>query len=167
MASTTYKTALRKLSGSAMTETPAAIFILIILIFLPLLSLIALAFKYFACYNLNSLQSTEAALLAASKAKAGDGLIIRQIPRNWKSNGMGNFVDLTTDLPETEIRYEKGQMGANSVQDYFVFVKTSFTMKPFISVAVPLLNGIPGLSAPVTFQIESSRAVENPNNVDK
>lgn len=157
----------RNQSGNVIAETPPALFILFIVIFVPMLSLIALGVKYGVCYSLNVMQSNEAALIPASKATSDSGPIRLSIPKNWKESGVGAFVDLNQELPTTVLRYEKGQMGANGVQEQFVYVTTTFQLRPFISNDNPPFSNVPGLTAPLNFTIESSRPLENPTNVDK
>ncbi len=157
----------RRQSGNVIAETPPALFILFIVIFVPMLSLIALGVKYGVCYSLNVMQSNEAALIPASKAGSDSGPIRLGIPKSWKDSGMGAFVDLNQPLPTTVLRYEKGAMGANGVQEQFVYVSTTFQLRPFITNDNAPFANVPGLTAPLNFTIESSRPLENPTNADK
>lgn len=152
-------------SGSALLEAPLAMLILFVFILFPLMAMLGLTIKYGCCYTLHQLQVREASLLPRTQAQAADGPVKNRLPREWKSEGMGSFVELTSDLPDTRISYEEGNLGANGVRDQFVIVQTTFSMKPFLSVSVPNLTEVPGLNGPLIYSFESRRPMENPTNL--
>ena len=147
-------------------EAPGALLILFLFILFPLLNLVALGLKYSCSYYLHQVQLREAALLPASLANSAAGAVKRGLPQQWKNSGLGSFVDMVQELPETAIRYEKGEVAANGVHERVVVLSSRFQLRPFLSVATPGLPELPGLNQPFTYSFESKRLLENPANAE-
>lgn len=129
---------------------PALFFILFFGIFLTL-DLIALGFNYCACLTLNDVQLREASKLPAAIAKHPQGPVVLQIPEQWRATTMGglaNVQDITTTVSYQRI---KGNV--------FVTVNTQVQVRP--PLTIPFFPKVPGLGAPVAFNISNSRLTEN------
>jgi hypothetical protein len=146
----------RQSAGSSIAEFGPALGILLLSIFFPLLDLVMLGFSYCQCMTLNSLQSQKAAEMSQVQASSPTGPIFQGLPSAWQQTGMGAFVKLT-DAPTTTVIYQNADS-----QDKFVIVSTSFSVQPFLNI--PLIPGVPGLSAPTAFTISSKRVVEDPSS---
>lgn len=153
----------RNSNGSAMLEAGPALLILFIFMLYPLINLLGLGFSYYSVYTLNDLQTREASLLRRSEAMNQGGVILKQIPDSWKLQGLGRFANVVNG-PDTVITYTDGTPDNNGVLDKAVHISTSVTCRPCISV--PWFAMIPGLGAPVTFSMTSSRVLENPGNAN-
>lgn len=151
----------RNSKGSAMLEAGPALFILFIFLLYPLINLLGLGFSYYSVYTLNDIQTREASLLRRSEAMSEGGIILKQIPDAWKNQGLGRFANVL-EGPETVITYTDGTADNNGVLDKVVHINTRIICRPCISV--PWFAVIPGLGAPVTFGMTSSRVLENPDN---
>jgi hypothetical protein len=147
--------------GAGMAEMGPALWIMLMCFFFPMLVLLGMCLSYGSCYVLNNLQTHEAALLNYEDAEDPGGAVCSTIPTDWSNNGMGKFVQLVNP-PVTQVSYKLGSINSAKVQDHMVTVSTTCSIKPF--VPVPIIAGVPGLSAPVTFTITSDRLVENQDN---
>ena len=156
---------LRSTTGAAfLNEFAPALFLLFIGIFFPLIDFVSLGLVYGCGFTLNYFQSLQCASVTKTEAADPSGLVKFGIPQQWKNNGLGKFVELVGD-PETNIAYKDGQLETNGVQDMNVVLSTTITTKPLI--CVPTLPGIPGLTAPITFNFVSERPMENPDDANK
>lgn len=151
----------RSTFGGTIAETGPAIFILLLMLFFPLLDLVAMSAAYFSCATLNDLQLREAALLPKKEAQDPNGTVCKKIPDDWKSKGIGNFVGLQQPV-NTQVDYVVGTTDTQKRQDMEVRVTTRVRIRPFLTI--PFFPGIPGLGAPMDFQIQTQRLVENQNN---
>lgn len=155
---------LRSAKGAAfLNEFAPALFLLFIGIFFPLIDFVSLGLIYGCGFTLNYFQSLQCASVPQSEAQNPSGLVKFGIPQQWKNNGLGKFVQLVGD-PETIITYKNGQLETSGVQDVNVLLSTTITTKPLI--CVPTLPGIPGLTAPITFNFVSERPMENPDDTN-
>jgi hypothetical protein len=136
--------------------------ILFMFLFFPLVNVLAMGVTYGSCFTLNDLQCREAATLPKVQAEAAGGLIKKQIVEQWKHSGMGAFVQCQGE-PNTKLVYFAGSKDGNGSQDQYVEITTTVTARPFVSV--PFFFPVPGMSAPVTFNISNRRMVENPHFV--
>ena len=150
----------RKQKGSAITETGPALLILFLFLFFPLIDVISIPVAYYSCMTLNDLQAREASCLPKSEATAAGGRVMKDIPDNWKTKGLGMFVKVNGQ-PNTVISYIDGQADVNNVTDKIVRVETTVSASPFLTI--PFIPGIPGLSAPVSLTVRTQRILENPN----
>jgi hypothetical protein len=142
--------------GNSIAEFGPALGILLLAFFFPLLDLVMFGFAYSQCLTLNSLQAQRAAELARAQARDPGGTVIQGLPNAWQRTGMGSFVGLTAP-PLTAITY------ATAVgSDQYVIVTTTFSVRPFLTI--PLIPGVPGLSAPATFTVSTQRVVEDPTS---
>jgi hypothetical protein len=134
--------------------------------FFPVLLLIAIGVTYGAGYTLNDLQLREAAVVPKYEAIAADGNVKKNIPQTWQSMGLGQYTSLVS-FPETTVTYKKGMVDGMDRQDWKVVVTTRIIAKPFVSMAVPFLPNIPGLSAPMDFLYSGERMVESQEDAEK
>lgn len=148
--------AFRASAGSSIAEFGPALGLLLLSIFFPLLDLVMLGFSYCQCLTLNSLQSQKAAELSQAQATDPRGSVCQALPSAWQQTGMGSFVKLT-EAPNTQLSYQDADK-----TDKFVVVSTTFTVQPFLNI--PIVPGVPGMSAPATFTVSSKRVVEDPSS---
>ncbi len=142
--------------GNSIAEFGPALGILLFSFFFPLLDLVMFGFAYSQCLTLNSLQAQRAAAMGKAQARDPGGTVIAGLPNAWQHTGMGSFVGLT-ESPTTAITYVTA-VGS----DQYVIVATTFSVKPFLQI--PLIPGVPALSAPATFTISTRRVVEDPTS---
>jgi hypothetical protein len=147
---------MRSDEGSSLAEFGPALGILLLSVFFPLLDLIMVGFAYCQCMTLNSLQLQKAAELPAAAAQAPNGAVFQALPDAWQHTGLGAFVKLT-EPPTTAIAYQDARG-----RDRYVIVSTTFSVSPFLNI--PIIPGIPALSAPATFTISGKRVVEDPTS---
>jgi hypothetical protein len=147
--------------GGTLAETGPAIFILLLMLFFPLLDLVAMGAACMSCVTLNDLQLREAALLPKTEAQAEGGAVKKRIVDDWKSKGIGVFVGLEQPV-NTSVNYVTGTKDSKERQDMLVRVQTRVRIRPFLTI--PFFPGIPGLGAPMDFQITTERLVENFHN---
>lgn len=146
----------RSQRGATTSEFAPALFILLFLCFFPFLDLLAIGVTYGLGYTLNAAQVREAALLPYQEARDNpDGPIIKTIPQKWRNSGLGAFAKVDGPIG-TRVSY--GTVGS----DRTVTVSTRMTVRPFLTI--PLIPGVPGLSAPVTFSWSSERPMEDAAN---
>lgn len=147
---------LRTRTGSSIAEFGPALGILLFSIFFPLLDMIMLGFAYTQCLSLNSLQAQKAAEVGKAQAKDPAGVVVAALPNAWQATGMGAFIKLAQP-PVTSVAYETA-VGS----DQYVIVSTTFSVNPFLNI--PIIPGVPALSAPATFTISTRRVVEDPTS---
>jgi len=152
----------RNQKGLSIAEFGPALIVLLIGFFFPLLDLITLGITYGSGDLLNSLQLREACRVPASEAQDNAGYVKSTIPNEWHTAGIGKFVNLDSAV-NTNIRYYGGESDSNGIQDQVVVLTTTFTTRPFLTL--PLLPGIPGLTAPMTMTYTSQGMLENPGYV--
>jgi len=148
----------RKARGSAMMETGPALMILFMFLFFPLLDVFALGVSYASCFTLNDVQLREAATLPQSQATDNNGIIKKAVVDQWLHTGLGAFVQCA-GKPETKLSYYAGATDGNKTQDQYVEITTKVTANPFIRC--PFFFPVPGMSAPMTFEVSNRRIVEN------
>jgi|AGTN01.3.fsa_nt_gi hypothetical protein len=129
---------------------PALFFILFFGVFLTL-DLIALGFNYCACLTLNDVQLREASKLPAAVAKHPQGPVVLRIPEEWRNTMMGGLANVQ-DI-NTTVSYHQAE------GNVFVTVTTQVQVRP--PLTIPFFPGVPGLGAPVAFNISNSRLTEN------
>ncbi len=112
-----------------------------------------MGFAYTSTCTLNDLQMREAAREPKTQAMTMDGLVQEQIPQQWLNSGLSFLVASQSNI-QTSLNYRIG-MGA-----VYVSVSTTASFRPLLTI--PFLNGIPGLGAPVTFTVTSTRPLEDP-----
>lgn len=156
----------RSRTGSTMTESGPALFILFCLLFFPLLDLLGLVLSYYSGYLLNTWQAREAALLRKVDATSPNGLIIKGLPENWKANGLGRFVNITKDI-QTQVEYEADIADTRTgfAPDQSVRVTTTIECGPYFTI--PFFVGIPGITAPYEIKYSNSRHIENPDGLEQ
>ncbi len=142
--------------GGTISEFAPALFVFLFLCFFPFLDLLALVVSYGAGYALNSAQIREAALLSYKEARDNpNGAVSKTIPNNWRRGGLGMFAKIQGPIL-TRVTY------ADVGTEKSVILATRMTVQPFLNI--PLIPGVPGLSAPVTFTFESERPLEDSAN---
>jgi hypothetical protein len=156
-----HASSVRGTKGALLNEFGPALYILFIGVFFPLLDLVSLSFVYGLGFTLNYFQSCQCAAVPKSEATDPAGRVMFGIPQQWKQVGLGRFVPLEGD-PQTTITYKNGQLESNGVQDINVVVSTTITANPLL--CVPMLPGIPGLTAPITFNFACEQVLENPDD---
>lgn len=142
----------RTVKGSALAEFGPALGMLLICFFFPLINILGLFTAYGACQMLNSVQCREAAYLSESKAQDRGGEIRKAIPERWMKQGIGRFAGVDT-LPGTEVTH------SGTKPNRVVTVVTTMQCRPLVIVPLPIK--VPGMNAPVGFQIESWHPVES------
>ena len=148
----------RSTKGSSIAEFGPALLILFIFLFFPLLDLLTMPMHYMSCATLNDLQLREAVNVKKSEAESSSGAVKSQIPHDWQTLGVGQFVGVVT-TPDTDVKYIDGEG-----EDKIVIVTTSITCRPFLTL--PWFFPIPGLTVPSTYSITSRRILENQHNFD-
>jgi hypothetical protein len=151
----------RSSTGAAIAELGPALWILLFGFFFPLLVLVAMLCSYGSILVLNYSQVHEAALLPYTDAQDSNGAIIKTIPTDWQSMGLGRICRVQ-GFPSTSVTYLPGETDEVKNKDWYVQVVTTVNVAPF--VPVPFLMTIPGLNAPWTFQVSSQCLVENQDN---
>ncbi len=154
----------RNQKGFSIAEFGPALIVLLIGFFFPLLDLISVGITYGSGDLLNSLQLREACRIPQSEAQDNSGYVKQTIPTEWQNAGVGKFVNLDSSI-NTTIKYYGGDKDDNGIQDEVVVLTTQFTTKPFLTL--PLLPGIPGLTAPMTMTYTSQGMLENPGFVNQ
>jgi|688.fasta_scaffold543253_1 hypothetical protein len=148
----------RTARGSALAEFGPTLGILLLMLFFPLVDILALGADYASCMVLNYCQLREAALCSKQDAQSASGPVINGLPVTWAKEGLGRFVNLA-DSVDTTVNYESTNTIMNStLKDEYVQVTTKVTANPFLTI--PLFPGVPGLGAPVTFQLSTERLLE-------
>lgn len=140
----------RSISGSALSEVPPALFLLLFCAVFPMLNLICLGLTYSSCALLNKLELRIAAQTPSSELKSA----LTSLEQKWQSTGFGQFAGLTNP-PACNVSY------SNLGTDTYVNVATTFSVKSFFSI--PFFSGIPGLGAPWSYTIAGKRVLENPS----
>ncbi len=139
--------------GASLAEFGPAFFLLFIFAVFPVLDIIGMGFGYVSSVSLNDLQLRQAAKIPKSQAQDPEGPVCLAIPQNYVSSIAGGLASIV-DLPVTEVSYD------NDASNVYVTVTTHVTVKPFLTI--PFFTVIPGLGAPATYTISSSRMLENP-----
>ena len=150
--------------GSTLVEFAPALFIMLVALFFPLLDLIALSTVYSVGASMNDAQLREAALLKRSQAQDATGPVMYTIPNAWKNSGLGRYAKIDSDI-NTSVSYADGPQDQYGNVEKFVCVATSFSVRPFLSVPIPI--SVPGLNADITFSFNSRRVLEYPPNASQ
>ena len=143
----------RRPQGSALSEFGPALFIIFFFAIFPVMDVIALGFAYISLQSLNDLQLREAVRLPKSMATAANGPVLKDVTNKFLASVMGGTIG-AYKRPEATIDYSLSGAGL------IVSVHTTATVQPFLSI--PLIPGVPGLSAPATFSVAKTRMSENP-----
>jgi hypothetical protein len=150
-----------QMGGASMAEFGPALWVLLICFFFPVMILLFLAASYASIMVLNNLQSHEASLLPYQDAQDPAGRVIKTIPTEWMTGGLGKFVN-PVGTPDTQVTYQLGSSDVNNTQDHYVVVVTKCSIAPILPIA--FFQNVPGISAPVDFTISSQRLMENQDN---
>ncbi len=145
-----YLKSTRSNSGSAISEMPPAMFLLVFFALLPIINLIFFGVVFASCIALNDIELREAARTPYTQLSD----VLSGLQNSWQTNGLGQLAGVTK-APESNVSY------TNIGADAYVAVSTTFTVKPLISV--PFFNKVPGLGAPWSFSVNGKRVLENPN----
>lgn len=156
----------RRQYGSQLAELGPGLLVLIVMTFFPFMLIVSLGVTYGSGWTLNDLQLREAAVVPKYEAIAANGNVKKNIPETWRTMGLGKYTGLVS-FPETTVTYKKGMTDGANRQDWKVIVTTKIVAKPFVSMSVPFLSGVPGLSAPMTFQFSGERMVESQEDAEK
>ena len=152
----------RKNGGATIAEVGPAIFLLVLCGLLPAIDLLVVGLDYASLYTLNELQLREAMKSPKSQALRMDGPVIEGIPLQWKSGLLGSFVPAEPNY-QTNISYSPVPWqpvgSAQTLDFWFVTVTTKVNFRPFF--AIPFMNGIPGLGAPLALTVTNRRPMEN------
>lgn len=152
----------RSKKGSALSEFGPAFFLLLTFGLLPLIDVVVIGIDYAAAYYLNEMQLREAQKLPKSVATSEKGPVIEAVPRLWRAGLIGGLTPANTSIT-TAVGYKPVPWqpvgGAQTLNFWFVTVTTTASFRPLL--AIPFLNGIPGLGAPITFTVIGRRPVEN------
>ena len=141
----------RSNSGSALSEMPPALFILVFFALFPVFNLISMGITYCSCTLLNNLELREAARTPNSQLIAN----LSSLQQSWQTSPVGQYAGLVCP-PETDVSYSN-----NKGSDTYVTVSTVFTAKSFFNI--PFFKGVPGLGAPWTYTIAGARVLEDPS----
>lgn len=144
----------KRQQGSALAEFGPALFFVLIFAFFPVLDIIGLGLGYMSAVSLNDLQLRQACKSPKSQATDPDGRVCLDIPKTYMTSIAGGLSSIT-ELPVTDVAYEV------DVPNIYVTVNTKVTVKPFLTI--PFFPKVPGLGAPVTFNVTNSRMLENPS----
>ena len=139
--------------GSSIAEFGPALFFIFIFAVFPVIDIIALSFNYTACASLNDIQLREAVKLPKSIATNPRGPVLGTIPDKWMATVLGGASGFV-ERPLTKVDYDP------SSGNMYVQVSTTVTVRPFLNI--PFFFKVPGLGAPATFTVSSSRLIENP-----
>ena len=139
--------------GSSIAEFGPALFFIFIFAVFPVIDIIALSFNYTSLMSLNDIQLREAVKLPKSIATNPKGPVLGTIPDKWMSTVLGGAANLE-ERPTTGVDYDA------SSGNMYVQVSTTVTLRPLLNI--PFFFKVPGLAAPVTFTVASSRLIENP-----
>lgn len=151
-------TRVRNNRGTALAEFGPMLGILLLMLFFPLVDMLALGADYASCMVLNYCQLREAALCSKEDALNPGGAVIHGLPSSWTQEGLGRFVNIADHI-ETTVTYEQTKSATNSMfKDEYVQVTTKVSANPFL--VIPVFPGVPGLGAPVRFQIQTERLLE-------
>jgi hypothetical protein len=148
-------------AGAAIAELGPAMWILLFGFFFPVLVLVSMLCTYGSVMVLNYCQVHEAALLPNAQAKDPNGAILKTIPTDWQTMGLGRFCRVD-GLPTTQVSYKAGETDQNKVQDWYVWVTTTCKVAPLVKV--PFLIAVPGLNEEWQFTVSSNCVVENQDN---
>ncbi len=143
----------RRQRGSAIAEFGPALFFIFIFAVFPVIDIIALSFNYTACASLNDIQLREAVKLPKSIATNPKGPVLGTIPDKWMATVLGGASGMI-ERPATTVDYDP------SSGNMYVQVSTTVTVRPLLNI--PFFFKVPGLGAPATFTVSSSRLIENP-----
>jgi hypothetical protein len=147
----------RRNSGTAISEFGPALFVFLICMFFPLINLLAIATIYSIGAEMNDEQLRESAVSKRSQAQSPQGSVMYTIPTNWKASGFGKYAKIDSDV-DTNVTYKDGPQDEYGNTQKFVRVSTTFSAKPFLTMAMPV--AVPGLSADMKFTFSSSRLLE-------
>lgn len=139
--------------GSSLAEFGPALFFLFLFAVFPVLDIIGLSFGYLSSVSLNDLQLRQAAKVPKSQAQDPNGSVCLAIPETYVKTVAGGLASIS-QLPVTEVSYD---VDPSSV---YVVVTTHVTVRPFLTI--PFFPMVPGIGAPATYTITSSRLLENP-----
>jgi hypothetical protein len=135
-------------AGSTITETGPALFILFLLVLFPMIDFLYLGVAYGISWYLNHLEVRELALRRPEQSSQA----LADVDNAFLSQGLGKFVGLTA---ETVAHPDGPQRSGDPLT---VRLTTTTTVKPFLSI--PFFFSVPGLNAPMTFSMTSSRLQE-------
>lgn len=140
----------RSKKGSAISEMPPAMFLLLFFAVFPVISLVFFGVVFASCVALNNIELREASRTPRTQMTS----VLNNLQNNWQNNGLGKLAGIAK-TPQSKIMYTT--IGT----DPYVGVSTTFTVKPIL--VIPFFDKIPGLGAPWTFSIYNQRVLENPN----
>lgn len=141
---------MRRPSGSALTETGPALFILFIAIFFPLIDLLAMGVAFAIVWYLNHLEVRELAVRNPTETTQ----VLTDVDRLFTSTGFGTYIGLTMGRISHPLPGQAVYAGTPRT----VTCRTVCTVDPFVTV--PFFAAIPGLNTACTFQVTSSRLQE-------
>lgn len=147
----------RSFRGSAISEFGAAIFLLLVIILFPLINLIYLGAGYAASWYLNNLEVRELAVRNPAQAQT----VLTEVDQTWASSGLARFVGagLNDVTHPGGVLYDPSSSDPTDTQA-FVKLTTQVTVKPFLHLALPLFQDIPGIGAPIKFAFVDRRPQE-------
>jgi len=146
----TYRKKMRSNSGSALSEMPPALFVLVFFAIFPVINLIGLAVVFASCLALNNVELREAARTPHTQLNTA----LSSIQNTWTSNGIGRLAGVSK-TPSSEVSY------SNIGSDVYVAVATTFSVKPVLTI--PFFDRVPALGAPWSFTASGKRVLENPS----
>jgi hypothetical protein len=143
----------RRNKGSSLSEFGPALFFILFFALFPVLNMISLGYGYLSSATLNDLQLREAAKVPKSQATDQSGAVLLTIPQRYLATVTGGISGLK-DLPQTNLSYTLDASGA------YVTVATTVNLYPLLTI--PFFPGVPGVGAPATVTVTSTRVLENP-----
>jgi hypothetical protein len=153
---------LRRKNGSAMSEMGPALLLLLMFVFFPVLDMMGAAAAYGSTFYLNMMQAKEAAVTPASDATSSSGQVQKGVVDSWLNNGIGKFVKVT-GYPKTQVKYRDGIKDSTTQITYkVVTVTTTVKCEPFVKM--PWFTPVPGMNAPMEFNVTSEAQMENPDD---
>ena len=152
----------RSQRAAALSEFAPALFLLLIFGLFPVIDAIFIGVDYASARYLNELQLREAQKLPRTQCLDEGGIIIKEIPKQWQQSLLGGLHNpdkqVVTKVDYIPVPWQP--VGSNqTVNFWFVSITTDVSFRPFLSL--PLLTGVPGLGAPISFSVSGRRPVEN------
>ncbi len=149
----------RRKSGSAITETGPALFLLFVIIFFPMLDLLGMAAGYIMSGIYHDHMVRELALSAPPGVTTDPAIqtqtkAIEKVNLEFQNSTFFNFLKMTPgDLQVSDIKYLPDNTNPTVIQ-----ATTTCTIRPFINI--PWWTGVPGLNEPFPFILTTQRPQE-------
>jgi hypothetical protein len=143
---------LRKCSGQSVAEFGPALFVLFLLLFFPLLNLLGILTTYGCGWYFNFHETREMACRRHSDVRGLNGKSVHEEEFDrWKTTGFYAFMGGDNGPRiESQVDYDDAKTTLTNT--------STVTAQPFLKM--PMFAGVPGLGAPYTFTIATTRRQE-------